>query len=161
MVTGRRSELRWRALLVALALVGAAPRPARAHPLHTTLTEVSSGPTPGTVRLMIRVFADDFGRASRVANGGRSDPALYLRRAVGVFDGTRALPLRSCGVRQSGGMLWLCLEADAPSSLSTLRLRNAILCELFDDQVNVVRSLLGSSPRSVLFTRGDGAKPMT
>jgi len=38
--------------------------------------------------------------------------------------------------------------------------RNAILSELFADQVNVVRAALGGAPQTLLFTPGDGMKAL-
>ena len=84
----------------------------------------------------------------------------YLRRAFVLTDGQRVLALRGCGTRKSGELLWLCLEADAPPRLASLQLRDALLWELFDDQVNIVRSMLGGAPRSLLFTRGDRQKAL-
>jgi len=39
--------------------------------------------------------------------------------------------------------------------------RNAILCGLFDDHMNVMQATSGGSRRSVLFTKGDKAKPLS
>ena len=138
-------------------------RAAAAHPLHTTLTEITADPARRALHIVIRVFADDFARAataSRRPGSGAPDAATYLRGAFVLTEGRRALPLRSCGTRRSGELLWLCLEADAPASLASLQLRDALLWELFDDQVNIVRSMLGRTPRSMLYTRGDKAKAL-
>jgi hypothetical protein len=149
---------RWRALrtgsLAALALSLLVVRPAGAHPLHTTLTELRADRARGVVRVVIRVFADDFGTAA-----GR-DPSAYLQRAFVLRDGPRPVHLHQCGTRRSGGLLWICMEGPAPAITANLTLTDALLCELFDDQVNIVRATLDGSTRSVLFTAGDRAKSL-
>lgn len=156
-----------RAASIAGVLLLAAARPTAAHPLHTTLTELSVDRVRGTLHIVIRVFADDFGTASTAGRRGARTPVTdaanslaYVQRAFVLTDGARILPLRSCGTRQGGALLWICVEADPPRSPAGLRLRNALLCDLFADQVNIVRSTLGGAPRSLLFTRGDQAKPL-
>lgn len=140
---------------------------ADAHPLHTTLTEVTVDAPRRVLHIVIRVFAEDFARAAgsarRPASGAANGPLdanAYLSRTFVVTEGARTLPLRSCGTRRSGELLWLCLETEAPVRLASLMLRDALLCELFDDQLNIVRSLVGTAPRSLLYTRGDGRKPL-
>src|SRR5205807_2341672 len=59
MVSIRRG---WIATLAATIALGA-PTTVAAHPLHTTLTEVTVDATAHTVRAVVRVFADDFGTA--------------------------------------------------------------------------------------------------
>ena len=122
----------------ALALV-AAPRRAAAHPLHTTMTELVEDRARGTVRATVRVFADDFGVAVRRAARGRTVPTsgpawdasalAYVTAGFRLSDGAgRAVALRSCGVRRTGDVLWICLEATPPAPLATLHASNTLLC---------------------------------
>ena len=123
------------------------------------------------MRATIRVFADDFGTAVRRAARGRPLPAAgptwdasalaYSTASFGLADRGRPLPLRSCGVRRTADLLWVCLEASTTSDVGALQVRNAFLCDLFDDQVNVVQTTVGSARRSLLFVRGNGFKPIT
>ncbi len=134
-----------------------------AHPLHTTMAEVTIDRPRGTVRVVVRVFADDFGTALDAAGkaGSWDDRAArYLGRAVSIVDDARRpLAMRNCGTRRQGDLLWLCAETSvAPSH--TLSLRDQMLCELFTDQINVVRVTDGAHTRSLLFTRGDPVKPI-
>lgn len=157
------------ALALGLAITALSARPARAHPLHTTITELSEDRASGVVRATIRVFADDFGAAvSRARRGGLPAAAGaqwdatalgYLATTFGFLDRAgRALPMHTCGTRRTGELLWICVETSSPSGLAALQVRNAMLSELFADQVNVVQVSLNGARRSLLFTKGDRAK---
>jgi hypothetical protein len=138
-----------RMLLAVLAL--------SAHPLHTTITELTEDRSHGVVRATIRVFADDFGKAKGIK------PELdYVMSKFSFSDRAgRPLPLRSCGTRSLGELLWICVEAASAEGLAPLRVYNGMLSDLFDDQVNVVQGTVGGARRSVLFTKGDRAKALT
>ena len=64
-------------------------------------------------------------------------------------------------MRRTADLVWVCVEARSPAGLAPLSVRNAVMCDLFDDQVNVVQGTIGGSRRSLLFTRGDRAKRLT
>ena len=162
------------AMLASVAMAPATPNDAavsaRAHPIHSTLTELVEDRRHGALRLTIRVFADDFGvaltRASVVAvptvgPGWEAAAARYAASVVEVRDVRgRSLVLRPCGIRRTSGVLWLCLETALVGSTQGLQLRDAMLCELYDDQVNVVQGVIGGARRSMLFVRGDGYKAL-
>src|SRR5947207_10275080 len=107
MVTIQRAAI---ATLTGLVVLGA-PRVVAAHPLHTTLTEVTVDATAHTVRAVVRVFADDFGRAlarhvhSAAPLTGRAwddAAASYLAGALSIADrANRPIALHSCGIRRS------------------------------------------------------------
>ncbi len=160
--------MRASAVLAALAILLAAS-PAVAHPMHTTITELAYQPGSRVVRATIRIFEDDFGRAvlglpataPAPAAAAVSDAAaeIYLRAHFGLAaaDG-HEVPLRWCGVRRAGNVVWVCIETGSNVAPSGLRVRNGVLFELYRDQVNIVQSQLGSAKTSVLFMRGDGPK---
>jgi hypothetical protein len=153
------------ALLLAMTLSAEPSDAFLMHPLHTTMAEVTIDRNRGTLRVVVRVFADDFGTALDAAGKAGSwdeRAATYLGRAVSIVDDARRpLGMRDCGTRRQGDLLWLCAEAAVPAaSASRLSLRDRMLCELFADQVNVVRVTDGVKTRTMLFTRGDAEKPI-
>lgn len=163
-----RVRLSAAALLVAGA---ASARLAEAHPLHTTLSEITYDPPGRAIRMSVRVFVDDF--SSAVLHGRAAAPGApivvppdtamvrYLASRIALLDRTgRVITLRWCGARRSGDLLFICLRAPAARAPANARLRNAILTELFADQVNIVQAALGGARQTVLFTPGDGAKPL-
>jgi hypothetical protein len=159
------------ALAAAFLGVATAPGALHAHPLHSTITEISQDRATGVVRATIRVFADDFGSAVTRSARGRVTPvagrswdaavAAYVATAFGLQDARgRPIVVRSCGMKRTADLLWLCLEGGTTQPLETLRVRNVILCDLFDDQVNVVQGATQKGRRSLLFVRGDSYKSM-
>jgi hypothetical protein len=169
-VTRARSLAAALSLVAALIGVAVAPGALAAHPLHSTITEITQDRAKGVVRATIRVFADDFGTAVGRSAKGRATPAgpdwdaavaAYLATSFGLQDAQgRSVSVRSCGVKRIADLLWLCVEGATTQPLETLRVRNAILCDLFDDQVNVVQGTTTTGRRSLLFVRGDPYKSM-
>ena len=143
-------------------------RAAVGHPLHTTLTQLSYDASARVLNVSVRVFADDFGsavmgRAGRTADVAPPDSAMqrYVSGRL-VLHGPRgeAIPLRWCGKRREGEVMFLCLRATAQPSPAGARMRNALLTEVFADQVNIVQASYGGARRTLLFTPRDGTKPL-
>lgn len=165
------------ALAVAALVAGAAPKPtpndapgAVMHPLHTSFAELAYDPAARAVTVSLRVFADDFSadvtRRTGVrggADGVPPDAALFryvaARFAVVTARG-ETLAFQWCGVRRAGVQLFVCLRAPAATPPSGARVRSAILSDVFTDQVNIVQSSVGGRRQTLLFTPGDGLKPL-
>jgi hypothetical protein len=139
---------------------------ANAHPLHTTFAEVTIDAPHHSARVMVRLFADDARTAAlRATRRGTDDGIVdYVRARFGLIDGAgRELPLRACAAppRRTGDLLWICLEATLPADAQRVQARDALLCDLFDDQINIVQTTAAvGDRRSVLFTRSDRLKPL-
>ena len=143
-------------------------RAVAAHPLHTTLAQLSYDAQTGALEGSIRVFAGDLAAAVAKRNGGAppaddrlSDAATfaYLNvtfRITGA-DG-RAVPLSWCGSRRTGDLVWLCVRAAHAAAPASLRLTDTMLFEIFSDQINIVQVQAGAQRGSALYTRGDGGK---
>jgi hypothetical protein len=149
------------ACLLALPL---APRAAEAHPIHSTLTEIKHDPggaharhLRARVRRRLRRGAPAPRRAAAQLGGG----GLRLRgHAFYAGRGAPGAPVHLVRRAPAGDRVWLCLRAPAPAATGRLVVHNRIHFELFEDQVNVVQATLGGRRQSVLFTRGDGPKPL-
>ncbi len=128
------------------------------HPLHSSLTTVAWRPETRTVELAMRVFTQDLADALAHRTG---TPCRYVQAALSLRDATgHAIPIARCSIDKADDVTWIRLSAtvDDPRGL---RLSNAVLFELFADQINIVQSSIGGRSRTVLFTRGDGLKPLT
>lgn len=145
------------ALLTLFTLQALLPRGARAHVIHTTYTLIAVGAGGRTVTVSIRAFADDFSAAAarlarkpapRDSSVSATDADAYLRAHFGL-DGIR---LVSCGVRRAGDAYLLCLRGTLAPGAS-LRVRNRLLMEVHEDQVNIVQLQGAGRQRTQLFTR--------
>jgi hypothetical protein len=153
-------------LSVASLLVGV--RVADAHPLHTTLVQLTYDERTHVLEGSIRVFAGDFAAAVAKRAGPKTpdddriaDAAAfgYVTNTLRFIDASgRVVPLTWCGSRRAGDVLWLCVRASSASPPNALKLSDQMLCELFDDQINIVQTVAGAKRASMLFTKGDGAK---
>jgi len=156
------------ALVVSVASLLIGVRVADAHPLHTTLVQLTYDERTHTLEGSIRVFAGDFAAAVAKRAGAKTpdDDRVADAAAFGYVTNTlrftdasgHAVPLAWCGSRRSGDVLWLCVRASSDALPNTLKLSDQMLCELFDDQINIVQTVAGAKRASMLFTKGDGAK---
>jgi len=145
-------------------------RALNAHPIHTTLTQITYDSASRALVISLRVFADDFavavGRHSRVKPGPDHSvtPAAahgYVQSAFSLADASgRPIPLEWCGAKRAGAVVWLCLRSPSPVALRGLRVLNALLFEVHGDQVNLVQSMTSGKNTSILFTRGDRARAL-
>jgi len=154
-------------LAVAAASLAIAASPARssAHPLHTTLADVSIG-ADGALRITLRAFIDDFSAAvARHAGKARpvdfaiADPdiASYVAATVVIEDSNgRAVPLVWSGARRTGDLVWVTVRAPTIHSLKGIRVSYSTLFDAYRDQVNILQTNDGGRRRTVLFTASDG-----
>ena len=152
--------MRYLAALCAAALLGAA-RPA-AHPIHTTHAVVTHLPAERAVVVQLRIFADDLalGVARHPRRPTREDPtAVYVASSFAIWnaDGTR-VPLRWCGSRPQGEIVWTCLRGPLPRGLRGARVLSALQFRLYADQVNVVQAGDARRKTTLMFVPGDRAK---
>jgi hypothetical protein len=156
------------ALSACLAALTVVVRQAEAHPLHTTLVQLTYDERGHALEGSIRVFAGDFAAAVAKRKGAATpsddrvsdaEALAYVSSTFHVTDAAgRAVPLAWCGSRRAGDVLWLCVRASSVAPPNALKLSDQMLCELFDDQINIVQSAAGAKHTSMLFTKGDGAK---
>src|SRR3974390_2302582 len=111
------------------------------NPLHTTITSITYDVSTRTATAMIRVFVDDLARAvtARTAHASDSAAAAYVREMFAIIgDDGRPVALGSCGFRRTGDVQWTCLRASLPHGLSGVWIQDAVLTDLYADQLNVV-----------------------
>ena len=112
--------------------------------------------------IQVRVFVDDFG-SRRCPLAGRSaaaDSAMarYLRGTFALADRTgRPVRLAWAGAEPAGDVILLRLRGEVPGGLAGARVTSLVLCERFEDQVNVVRAeYAGRTDDAALHPRRDG-----
>ena len=130
------------------------------HPLHTTLTQLTYNAAGGIVEVTVRAFADDF-RAAVGSDASDSGAYAYLGKALTLTDrGGRALALSGCGMHRTQDLLWFCLRTRAAGGLAGVRVQARMLLDLYADQINIVQASYEGRRVSLLFSRGDPAKPL-
>lgn len=154
------------ASLRAIALA-AAMNTAVVHPIHTTLAELRYDARGAEVQVSLRVFADDLAGAVRGwaarrpgAEASIDDAAFgYVSGAfVLVARDGRRVPLAWCGRRRVGEVVWLCLRAPLAGGLAGAGIRDRLLIDRFEDQINIVQATYDGRRVSLLFTPGDGER---
>jgi hypothetical protein len=157
-------------LIASVAAVAPGASGGRVHPLHTTIATITYDAASYQATVTVRVFANDLDSAitrrahGRVPASVRASDSSSFAYLASVFtavgpDG-HVLSVRWCGSRLTGDLLWACLRMTTPGGLSGVRIRDQALIELFDDQVNVVMTEYNGRRESLLFTKGDAAKPL-
>jgi hypothetical protein len=146
----------WIALL-ALALAGG-----RTHPMHTAVAEIVQEDAGGRTAVQLRVYVDDLqaelgsGPGDELAD---SSMTRYLRGTFALADRTgRPVRLDWAGAERTGDVVLLRLRGEVPGGLAGARVTSLVLCERFEDQVNVVRATYAGRTTTLLFTGGEGAK---
>jgi len=154
--------------LLATSMLAPSHLDAGAHPLHATLTELRYDARAAELSGTIRVFVNDLALAVAKRTGAPpsidaqpSDAAImaYVSATVKASDGRgHTVSFVGCGTRRNADLLWICLRGATIGPAAELTLSNQFLCDLFDDQVNVVQIVDGDRRGSLLFTRGEGPK---
>ena len=140
--------------------------------MHTTVAEVVQRDGRGRTAIQVRVYTDDLRAAVPEAaglppTGGSPTPhadsamARYLRGTFALADRSgRPVRLTWGGAERSGDVVLLRLEGEVPGGLAGARITSLVLCERFEDQVNVVRAEYAGRSTTLLFTRGETAKAL-
>jgi hypothetical protein len=135
------------ALTVALLAPGSI-----AHPTHSSSAELVQ--EADSVRVVLRVFADDF------AAVGAVEPYIAERFTLTDRGGAR-VRLEWAGADRSGGdILTIRLRGRLAAGLPGAKVSNRILTDRFADQVNLVRATYQRRTATLIFTRGDGPKAL-
>ena len=146
---------------------GAVPRPGRGafHDFHTSLTQMQFEAKAQTVEVSIRMFTDDLETALTRENGGKpvrfGGPAKvdqllekYVRKHFIVADAQRKQRTWTyLGYEQEADAHWVYLEMPA-SGANTFRnivIKQDILMELFEDQVNLINIQYNQQKKTLVF----------
>jgi hypothetical protein len=132
------------------------------HPTHTSGAELSAE-RDGTVRVVLRVFADDFAAALASGSTVPPSPAVsgYLRDRFTLLDPAgKPIELAWQAGPHTGDVLLLHARGHAAGGLAGSRVTSRVLTDRFADEVNVVRATYGGRSATLIFVRGDGAKPL-
>lgn len=125
------------------------------HPLHASSATVTFD-RGGAGRVTIRAFADDMPEA---VDSVHASAYLATRFLMTGADGRR-IPLVLTRVRTDRDAVVFDLRAATPARCEGARVWNGVLMERFADQVNLVQAQCGTRRRHLVFSAGEGSKPL-
>ena len=137
---------------------------ALAHKYHTSVTRVEYNAAERSAEVTIQTFADDLeaiitkraGKNMRLDASKEADQLVfdYLQSVFELKRGARSNVLEWVGMEVKGGTVWIYVLVKAPEGLSKVLVRNTLLFDLFEDQVNIVNVLYSGKKNSLVFKRG-------
>ena len=151
------------AVLLLFPLAGAGPA---LHAYHSTITELRYNAPRKQLEISVKVFTDDFEKALSQGQPTRvnlTDAAprplvlatAYLQRTLQVSTPAGApLQLQVLGMQAENDGYWLHCKVPLPGPLSGVKLRQAMLLEAFNDQMNIVNIEANGQKQSALFRAG-------
>jgi len=151
-----------------------ASQPASAHDYHASITDVKYNPRTQNLEVAVKVFMDDLEDAlsrqakSKITYSSKSEAikkhlADYLNATL-AFELEKGKPLNSklIGSEEDADVVWMYVEVPVQqATLAQLYVKNAILTDLFTDQMNIVNVNYKGETESVMMQRGDVNKKLT
>jgi hypothetical protein len=138
---------------------------ATAHNYHLSFTQLEQRSNSDTITILVRVFADDLTRALQARYGRpvklsqRILFSQYLHECLEIkgSDGkNKRFVIEK--IAQQTDVVLINFTVKIPTGLHGLQLRQTILCELFDDQVNQVLLKFPDREATLEFKHGEGFK---
>ena len=141
------------------------------HAFHTSIAQVRYDVKSKVLEVSLRIFTDDLETALSKENNrkvildetSQHDRLIenYLKKQFGFINqnGERK-GMNFIGKESEVDATWLYLEIPCLESPNGLTLRNALLTELFDDQVNMVNLTYLSTKKTYLFKADNTTQPI-
>lgn len=136
------------------------------HAYHSTLTELRYNAAKKQLELSVKVFTDDFekalsqGQAAPVSlsDAGPRPLALataYVQRTLQIRTPAGApLQVQVLGLQPENDGYWLYCKVPLPGPITGLQLRQAMLLDVFGDEMNIVNIEANGKKQSALFRAG-------
>ena len=147
-------------LVLAVALGLATARAVSAHKFYASLAQVERT-ADGRLEVALRFFPDDLEAALRKATGTRivvEDTSAFgevfepwLNAVFALEAGGRRTSFKYVGVEVTVKAAWVYVEAAWPDPLAASTMTNALLVDLFPEQVNTVNFVEGGQRASRVF----------
>ncbi len=136
------------------------------HEYYVSITRMQFNPSEKSLEVSIRLFTDDFERALSAENnnqpvrlqnndGNNAIVERYIRRHFVLTDKKRNVrQWQYVGKENEADATWIYLEIPQDGQLTGFSLKNDILMEIFDTQVNVVNIKINSDKKTLLYKKG-------
>ena len=135
------------------------------HEYHISVTKLNYNASQKTLEISIRAFSDDLEKGLSLANDNRrillrdgddNNPLVekYLRKHLALADPERKLrTFNYIGKEEEADATWLYLEVPFSGNPEGWVMKNELLMEAFDDQVNMVNAKWGDDRKTYLFKK--------
>jgi hypothetical protein len=137
------------------------------HPLHVSVAEIEYDEKEKELEIMMRIFVDDLENAIRLhqrkgdldvlnpPSGTSTDNLIssYVHNHFKIALDGKDQAIRYLGQEIEGEALVCYLLVSNVKKWSTIEVGNSILCELFDDQSNLVHVTIGDKVKSMRLVR--------
>jgi hypothetical protein len=154
-----------------LTLVASSFFSANAHDFHTSITDIKYNPRTQAFEVALKVFTNDlenavskFTKSKIIYNSSSPEQQQqlnsYLQSKLS-FELAKGKPLKYklIGSEAETDAVWIYVEVPVKSSsLSHLYVKNAVLTEIFTDQMNIVNLNYKGKTESALLQRGEEQK---
>lgn len=172
----RTATKRQPALLLTLACVLASfiPSHTLAHKFHASITQMDYNDKEQSVEVVIRFFIDDFEAAinqhakrplkfstpQSLKAKTHTDAVLGYVRERFELKGRTGAPVKFnwVGMELQSDMLYVYFEGKLAGGLAGAQVRNRVLHELYEDQVNIVNFKYDGKQSGTMFNLQDGFK---
>ncbi|UFH54562.1 DUF6702 family protein [Spirosoma sp. KNUC1025] len=149
-------------LLVAGCLMGS--RPLTLHDFHASVTQMQYNPKEKSFEISIRIFTDDFEKALSAVSGSKialgpndkNDPLIekyILSHFSYVSPQKQTKPIKYVGHEIEVDANWLYLEMPYAEPFRGGSLKQNVLMEFFDDQVNMVNIQYQGQKKTFVFRK--------
>lgn len=153
-------------VLVAGCLMGS--RPLTLHDFHASVTQMQFNPKERVFEISIRIFTDDFEKGLSAATGNRvtltsspgsddkNDPIIekYIHAHFAYASPQKQpKPIKYVGHETEADAHWLYLEMPYTEPFRGGLLKQNVLMELFDDQVNMVNVQYQGQKKTFVFRK--------
>ena len=137
-----------------------------AHKFYTSFAQVEYNEERQAVEVALRVFGDDVeniltrrhGKSVRIGKTGAAEKLIFAYVADAFQLRNRAGEAKKfawVGMETKGHVAWLYFESPMPEGLDGATLRNRILLDFSDEQVNIVHIQHGGRKADLVFKTGD------
>ena len=144
------------------------------HEFYVSLTEIRYNPESERMEVSLRIFPNDMDQALMDHYGIASalltelePPAadslleIYLQELFRIELDGAALPLSYLGKEAESDVMWCYMESNVVKKPHKILVNNAILTELFEDQVNIIQVYVGKWNRGMLLRKEDPRGSLT
>lgn len=161
-------------LVLSCWLAGLVSGPAFAHKFHASITQMDYHDKEKSVAVVTRFFVDDFETAisqhakrpikfstpQALKEKANADAVLSYVRERFELKSAKGVPVRFTwvGMEMQADMIWVYFAGKLAGGLAGAQVRNRVMHELFEDQVNIVNFKYDGKQSGTMFNAQDGFK---